>query len=206
MTRAQLADFGRNVATQVANGKVKGMLAQQIASISAAIADASEELAAADNAQVAARAAAIETTRIAQEKQARLLKLLQQLKYLMRSLESNASEFDAVGFKAPVKVRQMVKPKIPFDLSAAGYSNGVNVLKYNSHNSPNTVGYLIEAKIGESDDYEIVGTSRNRSFKHTGVRPGVQIQYRVRSQARRGGISEWSNETVVYGNAGRFQA
>ncbi len=32
MTRAQLADFGRNVATQVANGKVKGMLAEQIAS------------------------------------------------------------------------------------------------------------------------------------------------------------------------------
>ncbi len=198
MTRAQLADFGRNVATQVANGKVKGMLAQQIASISAAIADASDELAAADNAQVAAKAAAIETTRIAQEKQARLLKLLQQLKYLMRSLESNASEFDAVGFNPPVKVRQMVKPKIPFDLSATGYSNGVNVLKYNSSNSPNTVGYIIEAKIGDANRYQIIGTSKNRSFKHTGVKPGVPIRYRVRSQAARGGVSEWSNEAVVY--------
>ncbi len=200
MTRAQLADFGRNIATQVANGKVKGMLAEQIASISAAIADASDELAAADNAQVAAKAAAIETTRIAQEKQARLLKLLQQLKYLMRSLESNASEFDALGFKAPVKVRQMVKPKIPFDLSAAGYSNGINVLKYNGENKPNTVNYTIEAKIGDADGYQIVGTSKNRTFKHEGVKPGVRIQYRVRSQATRGGVSDWSNEAVVYAN------
>ncbi len=170
--------------------------------ISAAIADASEELAVADKAQVAARAASIETTRTAQEKQAKVLKLLQRQRYLMKSLESNASEFDALGFNPPVKVRQMVKPKIPFELSVAGYSNGVNVLKYHCGNTPNTVNYIVEAQIGDADSYQIIGTSKNRSFKHTGVKPGVPIRYRVRSEATRTGVSDWSNEAVVYGSAG----
>ena len=44
LTRAELADFGKNTATQVANGKISGLLAAQVASISATIAEASSKL------------------------------------------------------------------------------------------------------------------------------------------------------------------
>ncbi len=199
MTRAQLVDFARNAATQVANGKVSGLLAEQILAFAAGLAADADDLAAADAEQVALRAASIAATRKAQDISARSLRRLQSLRYAMKAARCGAAQYDAVGFDPPVKGRQMVKPKVPFDLSAAGYSNGVNVLKYDSRDTPNTVAYIIEAKIGDADRYQIVGTSKNRSFKHTGVKPGVQIQYRVGSQATRGGLSEWSNEAVVYG-------
>ena len=114
LTRAELADFGRNTATQIANGKVSGLLAAQIASISTAIDAAAAELAEADNRQVELRAAAIEATRIAADKRNRLLRLLQDLKYTMKGLESGAHEFDAVGFDPPVIGRRPVIPQTPF--------------------------------------------------------------------------------------------
>lgn len=198
LTRAELADFGRNTAMQVANGKVSGLLAAQIASISAAIDAASAELAEADRRQVELRAAAIEATRIAQDKRAHLLKLLQDLKYTMKGLESEAHEFDAVGFDPPVIGRRPVIPQTPFELAATGYSNGVNALRFAGNNGPGRVAYTVEAKIADSPLYAIIGTSKSQRFKHTGVKPGVPIQYRVRAQAARGAVSDWSNEAAVY--------
>jgi hypothetical protein len=198
LTRAELADFGRYSATQVANGKVSGMLAAQIASISAAIAEASEELAEADRLQVELRAAAMAATEAAQEKRLKLLKLLQGLKYLMRGLNSPAHEYDAVGFDPPVLGRRPVIPLTPFELAATGYSNGVNKLTFTGNNAPGRVVFLVEAKTGDSPQYVIIGTTKSQRFKHEGVKPGVPIQYRVRAQAARGQISACSNEAAVY--------
>jgi hypothetical protein len=198
LTRAELADFGRNSATQVALGKVSGLLAAQVASISAAIADASADLADADRLQVELRAAAIAATEIAQKKRLALLKLLQDLKYTMKGLESEAHEFDAVGFDPPVIGRRPVTPQTPFELAATGYSNGVNALTFAGNNVSGRVTYLIEAKIADSPTYAIIGTAKGQRFKHIGVKPGVPVQYRVRAQAARGMVSSWSNEAAVY--------
>ena len=198
LTRAQLADFARNTATQVANGKVAGLLVAQIASISAAIETAALELAAADEAQVAQRAASLEATRIAQERAVSLKKLLQEFKYTMKGIGSPAHEYDAVGFDPPVEVRRIVMPETPFALAAAGFSNGVNALTFAGNNISNSVLYVIEARTGDSPGFVMIGTSRAQTFKHTGVTPGLSYQYRVRAQASRGMVSEWSNEAVVY--------
>jgi hypothetical protein len=66
------------------------------------------------------------------------------------------------------------------------------------NNAPNSVSYLIEARIGDAPDYVIVGVSKAQSFKHTGVTPGVKHQYRIYAQTTRGLVSERSNEAVVY--------
>jgi hypothetical protein len=182
----------------IANGKVAGLSAAQVASISAALSEAADELTDADQTQVSARAASLEATRIAQQKRLRAIRELQHLKYTMKGLGSQAHEFDCVGFDPPVLTRRMVTPQAPFELSAAGYSNGVNSLTFSGNNSPSTVTYIIEAKIGMSDQYAIVGTSRKQSFKHTGVKPGEKIQYRIRAQTARGLVSAWSNEAIVY--------
>jgi hypothetical protein len=202
LNRAELADFAKNTATQVANGKVSRLLAAQVSSVSAAIDAAAAELAAADQIQVAARAAALEATRIAQEKRFALLKLLQDLKYTMKGIESGAHEFDAVGFDPPVVGRHIVTPQRPTELAATGFSNGVNELKFAGNNVPSSVTYVVEARAGDAARYTIIGTSRKQSFKHTGVRPGEPIQYRIRAQAARGMVSSWSNEAVVYGPLG----
>jgi len=198
MKRADLAVFGQHAATAVADGIVTGLLAQQINSISAAIAEASAELAAAEQAQVEARAAALEATRIAQVKRVYLLGLLQNLKYMMKALNSMDVEFAGIGFDPPVRERRIVPPQTPNELAASGYSNGVNTLTFAGNNVPNSVIYIIEAKTARDGPYSIIGTSRRQSFKHIGVIPGQLYQYRVRAQATRGMVSDWSNEAVVY--------
>jgi hypothetical protein len=198
MNRADLADLAKNTAVQVAAGKVTGLLAEQVLSISAAIEAKASELANADQRQVAAVAAAHEATRIAQEKRFEMLRLLQELKYTMKGLGSEANEFDAVGFDPPVTVRQSVNPQMPTNLSAAGTSNGVNKLRFTGNNRPSYVTYVIEARVGDSEDYVMIGTTRKQRFKHENVTPGVPIQYRIRAQAARGVLSPFSNEAVVY--------
>ena len=87
---------------------------------------------------------------------------------------------------------------MPTKLSVAGYSNGVNKLRFSGNNLPSSVTYIIEAKTGDSPQYVMIGTSRKQSYEHKGVRPGEPVLYRIRAQAARGMVSPYSNEAVVY--------
>ena len=147
---------------------------------------------------MAARAASIELTRKARDKSVRVSAMIQSLKYGMKSVRSPADQFDAVGFDPPVRSRQTVTPQTPGELSVKGFSNGVNSLSFVGNNGANSVRYIVEAKIGDSQQYAMVGVSKAQKFKHTGVTPGVFHQYRVRAEATRGLVSDWSNEAVVY--------
>ena len=198
LTRAELADFAKNAATQVAAGKVTGLSPEQALSISERLMAAAESLAERDRVQVAQRAASIEATRLAHDEDLLVSRILQSLKYAMKSVHSPADQFAAVGFDPPVRSRRFIQPQTPEQLSVTGFSNGVNVLRFLSNNTPNTVTYIVEAKTAGSERYSIVGASKNHSFRHTGTRPDTFYQYRVRAQSTRGGVSDWSNEAVVY--------
>jgi len=198
LSRAELADFAKNAATQVAAGKVAGLSPEQALSIFETLMAAAERLAERDRVQVAQRAASIEATRLARDDDRFVGRLLQSLKYAMKSVNSPADQFDAVGFDPPVRSKRVVMPQTPQQLSVTGFSNGVNALRFDSNNTPNTVTYIVEAKTAGSERYSIVGVSKNHRFRHTAVRPGTFYQYRVRAQSRRGGVSDWSNEAVVY--------
>ena len=198
LSRAQLADFARNAATQVAAGKVTGLSPEQALSISETLLAEAEILTERDREQVALRAASIEATQKARDQDVRVSRLLQSLKYGMKSVRSPADQFDAVGFDPPVRSRRIVNPQRPGELSVTGFSNGVNSLKYAGNNTPNSVRYIIEAKTAGSERYTMVGVSKAQKFKHIGVTPGVFHQYRVRAEAARGLVSDWSNEAVVY--------
>ena len=151
-----------------------------------------------DRRQVASRAAAIGDTQKARGQNFLLLRMLQSLKYAMKSVHSPADQFDAVGFDPPATSRKIVTPQTPQQLSVTGFSNGINALRFVGNNTPNTVTYIVEAKTPASERYSIVGASKAQQFKHTGVRPGTFYQYRVRAQSARGSVSDWSNEAVVY--------
>ncbi|MFS8119900.1 MAG: hypothetical protein ACMG55_15640, partial [Microcoleus sp.] len=179
LTRAQLADFATNTATAVAAGKVAGFLAAQNTSISDALTDAVAELKAADMDQVEDRAQSLQSTQIAEDKREFVLKILSDLRFSMKGVESPANEYDALGFDPPAETRSIVMPQTPTDLAGFGFSNGVNALTYSGNNAGGSVTYVIEAKIGDTAPYVIVGTSTRQSFKHTGVTPGQFYQYRV---------------------------
>jgi hypothetical protein len=199
MNRFELVDFTTNAATGVANGKVTGFLAAQNTSFSDGLTDANAILAAANLAAVEARTAWMETTQIAQDAARDVQRLLQDLKYGMKSVESPAADYDALGFDPPAETRGIVTPQTPTELAATGFSNGVNSLTFVGNNPPASVTYIVEAKIGDTAPYVIVGTCTKQSFRHTGVIPGQFYQYRVRAQAARNLVSDWSNEAVVYG-------
>jgi len=199
LSRADLVDFTTNAATGVADGKVSGFTAPQNTAISDALTDANTVLAAANLAVVEARAASKEATQIAIDAEAEVQQQLQDLKFGMKSVESPAADYDAIGFDPPVETRTIVTPQTPTELAATGYSNGINQLTFVGNNPGGSVTYVIEAKIGDTAPYVIVGTSTKQAFKHTGVIPGQFYQYHVRAQAARNQVSDWSNEAVVYG-------
>jgi hypothetical protein len=198
MTRAELADFARNAATQVAAGKVTGLLPEQVVSFSNGLETDADELSEVDNEIVALRTALMAATERGRQIKKRTLRRSQSLKYIMKSVNSSDNEFDAVGLEPPAQRRRMVHAQTPTELSATGFSNCVNVLRFTSNNLPNRARYLIEAKIGDAPDYAIVGVSKAQKFKHLGVTPGVEYQYRVYAQTARGQVSDFSNEAVVY--------
>jgi hypothetical protein len=61
------------------------------------------------------------------------------------------------------------------------------------------VTYVIEAKIGDTAPYVMVGITSAQKWRHEGVERGQFYQYRVRAQSARGQVSDWSNEAVCYG-------
>jgi phage-related tail protein len=198
MNRASLADLGKNMATQIAAGKVAGLLPAQRAAISNAIAAASELVATLDKDQVAALAAFRQATTLAQSARFELLRLIQEAKNAMKSVGAEVHEYDAVGFDPPVIGRTPVTPQKPLELSAKGFSNGVNNLRFTGNNLPGRVNYIVEARAAEATQYTIIGVTRRQRFKHTGVKPGVPIMYRVYAQSARGLVSQRSNEAAVY--------
>jgi len=97
-------------------------------------------------------------------------------------------------------VRSIYTPVTPSDLAATGYSNGTNQLSYRGNNPSGTVTYAIEVKIGDTAPFVLLATTTTQKYKHEGVTPGQFYQYRVRAQASRNNVSDWSNEAVVYGS------
>jgi hypothetical protein len=199
MTRAELAEFARNAATQVAAGKVTGLRPEQVIAFSEGLELDADELSAVDAEIMALRSALMAATQRGRDIKKRNLRRNQSLKYAMKSVHSPASQFDAVGFDPPAERRRVpIAPQRPTEVSVTGNSNGVNKLRFMGNNAPNSVSYLIEARIGDAPDYVIVGVSKAQWFKHTGVTPGVKHQYRIYAQTTRGLVSERSNEAVVY--------
>jgi hypothetical protein len=198
MNRASLADLGKNMAAQIAAGKVSGLLPAQVTALSNAIAAASELVKTRDEHQVAMLAAARESTQLAQQARFELLRLMQDFKNTMKGIGSQTHEFGAVGFDPPVIGRTPVTPQKPLELSAKGFSNGVNELRFNGNNLPGRVNYIIEACVANATHYTIIGVSRRQRFKHLGIKPGVPVMYRVYAQSARGLVSQHSNEAAVY--------
>jgi hypothetical protein len=198
LSRPEVVDFARNAAAAVAAGKIAGITPAEAADLVAALNAATDKLAESDQKVVAARAAYHEATQNASVDEADVIKILTTLKFKMRGLHSSASEYKAAGFDPPADPTNRIEPVAPTNLSAAGFFNGLNRLKYRGNNPPGTVIYTIEGRTSLTAEYSIVGSTHKQSFKHAPVTPGQFYQYRVRAEATSGLVSEWSNEAVVY--------
>jgi hypothetical protein len=89
-------------------------------------------------------------------------------------------------------------PAAPADLVVTGTSDGVNSLKWKRSGNRQGTVFIIEAKIGDSNDWVMIDAVTNSTYKHKNQTPGVKAQYRIK--AKRGDLeSGFSNTAVVYG-------
>ncbi len=197
LSRPAVVDFARNAAKALADGKITGISPAEAAEMAATLTTATDKLAASDEKVDSTRSAYHEATEEASVDEAGVVNILTGLKFKMRGVHSTADEYKAAGFDPPARSKR-VDPETPTNLSATGYSNGVNRLKYRGNNPAGTVIYTIQARPSLTDEWAIIGSTHKQSFKHTPVSPGQFYQYRVRADASIGRTSAWSNETVVY--------
>jgi hypothetical protein len=197
-TRGTLVIIARAAAGAIAGGKVTGFTPEQNLAISTAIFAKADSLNAANEKVMSTRAAAQSATAVASGEQIELIELLGTTKYSMRGVNANSSEYESVEFKAPAPASR-VTPQRPTSMSATGYSNGVNKLKFTGANEPGSVNYVLEANRGGGTGWFIIGMTGKQSFIHDNVIPGEAYQYRVRAQASSGRSSSWSGIASVYG-------
>lgn len=87
---------------------------------------------------------------------------------------------------------------VPMDLLVNGTSDGINHLKWSRNGNRQGTTFIIEVRIGDSNNWIIIDAVTNTKYDHKNQTPGVRIQYRVR--AKRGDIeSIASNIAIVYG-------
>jgi hypothetical protein len=89
---------------------------------------------------------------------------------------------------------------VPTDLSATGFGNGTNQLKWKRNGNASGTIFTVEAKIGSATEFSLLSVTTTTKFSHMGQTPGTQVVYRVTAQ-RGGVVSGPSNEAVVYSNS-----
>jgi hypothetical protein len=199
LTRADLVAFIINMATQIANGKVSGLLAAQNTALSDALTDIAAELSAADTNIVSTRAAAQEATALGQLKTKEAQDKCGDVVATLKSVNATADEYEALGLDAPDTIRTPVVPNAPTTLAATNPGSGFIQLKWKGNNPGHRVTFAIYVKIGDTAPWTLLATSTSRSFLHEGVDAGQYYEYRVRAEAGRNNYSMWSNNAVAYG-------
>jgi hypothetical protein len=198
MSPQELVDFITNLATAIANGKVPGFLAAQNTAISDALTDLNAQLAAANLAATEADAAAEEARGLQSSLYDQAQAMISDTKFGVRSVNSDATVYEALGFDPPDTVRSIVAPGTPTDLVAVPFAPGTINLKWKGNNTTR-VTYLIEYKHGDTGDWVLLGAATAQKFRHTPTVTGEYYNYRVRAQGSRSQYSEWSNTAVCYG-------
>ena len=183
LNRGELPNFAKAAAKAIADGKITGFTPEQNLALSTALENEAELLAEANKNAASSVAKAHSDVTVAQDRRLSVLELLASYKYALRGMKASDSQFEALGFDPPANPRNVTMPEAPTRLSATGFANGINKLKFKGNNGPNKVNYVVEANKG--DGWFIIGTTRSQSFKHTGVIPGQGHRYRVRAQASR---------------------
>ena len=141
------------------------------------------------------RKAAVRTKNASRDQ---LLSFLAQVKNALLAGLAPREQYDICGFGFRTT---MVGPYIaqdPTDLSAFGYSNGVNTIKFKGNNGLNSVVYEIWRRQGDTGEWTLLATTKKQTFIDAPVKPGQYYEYKARAKAAKL-ISHFSNSAVVYG-------
>lgn len=192
-----LADFAANVALLLAgtelvsiDDRVRTALATAIGALPATLATQAADAAIAEG----ARKARV-SERNATRKQIRVL--MGQVRDALKAGLAPKKEYDLCGFDYPAE-RSTYEAQSPTNLSAFGYSNGINKIRFSGNNRPGRVVYEVWRRHGDTADWGLHATTKRQSHTDTGITPGQYYEYKVRAVAAKS-VSYFSNSAVVYG-------
>lgn len=197
LSENDLSDFAANVSTLLGGSELEAIDPNVRADLTRAIGTLPSELSTQTAAATAAegeRKAAV-SARNATRGQIRAL--MAQVRDALRAGLAPKKQYDLCGFDYP-STRSPYEAQDPTDLSAFGYSNGINSIRFSGNNKSGQVIYEIWRRHGDTVDWGLHATTRKQSFADTGITPGQYYEYKVRAVAARS-ISNFSNSAVVYG-------
>lgn len=198
LNEQQLADFAANVSTLLGGASLPSIDPAVRTDLVAAIGTKPADLA-----TQAASAAVAETTRKAavstkNKTRTDVVALMSQVRDALKAGLGPKTEYDLCGFDFPLAPSTGYEAQDPTDLSAYGFSNGINKIRWVGNNKPGLVVYEIWRRHGDTAPWSLHGTSKKQSFTDTPVSPGQYYEYKVRAAAAKS-TSNFSNSAVVYG-------
>ncbi len=192
-----LANFAENVNELLAgtelsaiNDRVRIELVALIGGLPATLAEQTAEVAVIEGERKGAVSARNVT-------RAQLWLILARVRDALKSGAAPKKQYDLCGFDYPAS-RSIYDAQDPTNLSAFGYSNGVNTVRFRGNNKPGQVIYEMWRRHGDTVGWALHATTRKQSFTDTGIVPGQYYEYKVRAVAAKT-ISNFSNSAVVYG-------
>ena len=195
-----LADFGANVLTLLGGTQLKAIDAavrtKLVTALGTLPADLSTQSATAGIAETARKAATStkNTTRF------QLEATMAQVKNALLAGLAPKDQYDLCGFDSRSPIAGPYVPLDPTELSAFGYSNAVNVIKWKGNNRLGSVVYEVWRRQGDTGTWALLATTKKQSFTDAPVTPGQYYEYKARASAAKS-VSHFSNAAVVYGVA-----
>jgi hypothetical protein len=197
LSENDLSDFAANVGTLLGGDdlvsldpNVRTDLGTALGTLPAALKAQTAAAAVAE----AERKAAVSTRN---QTRAQIRSLMGRVRDALKAGVAPKTQYDLCGFDYPTS-RGPYVPVAPTALSAFGYSNGVNVLRFTGNNKSGVVVYEIWRLYGDTVDWGLYATTKKQSFEDNSVTPGEYYEYKVRAVAAKS-ASTFSNAAVVYG-------
>lgn len=128
----------------------------------------------------------------------RTRKVTARVRGLLETADAPKAQFDLCGFDYAADPVGMYVAQNPTELSAVGYFNGVNRLKFKGNNKRRRVVYQIWRRTSRDTAFGMHGTTTKQSFSDDPVTPGQFYEYKVRAVAPKSD-SQFSNPAIVYG-------
>ena len=192
-----LADFAANVSTLLAGSeltaideRVRTELVTMIGGLPVTLADQAAQVAIIEGERKGAVSARNAT-------RSQIWVLMSRVRDALKAGAAPKKQYDLCGFDYPAS-RSMYEAQDPTNLSAFGYSNGVNTVRFKGNNKPGQVIYEMWRRHGDTAGWALHATTRKQSFTDTGIVPGQYYEYRLRAVAAKT-VSNFSNSAVVYG-------
>lgn len=198
LSENKLSDFAANIENLLNGNSLTSIEGNVRKNLVTAIGTAPIDLAAQTAIAFAAegaRKAAVSTKNVTR---ARIISLMSQVRDALRAGLASKNEYDLCGFDFPVTTATTYEAQDPTDLSAFGFSNGINKIRFLGNNKRGRVVYEVWRRHGDTAPWALHATTKKQTFTDTPVQPGQYYEYKVRAMAAKS-VSNFSNSAVVYG-------